>query len=83
MKPFKQHLISMWPEFLIPIGGPLVVFVVSYFATNIGWRAIPMGIIVMLFCGLLQTIKIYNRWASVENLINDIKKARQVKGDNS
>ncbi len=68
-----------WMSYLFPVGGPLLVFLVSFFATNIGWRAFPIGIVVCACMVHLTTLKLRRHERDVERLINAIKAAGTVK----
>lgn len=77
---FKTFLRQHWSEYLIPILGPVLIFIVSVFTTNIGWMALPMGILVMFIVGGLKTFDLYNRWYAIEAIMLNLQDHRKDKG---
>ena len=59
---FKYYMKSRRNEFALPIIGPVAVFAVSYFTTNIGWVAMPACLGVVAVVVAIKTVELYNRW---------------------
>lgn len=49
-----SYIAKHWKHFIIPITGPVLVCLMSYLTTNIGWIALPLSAILALFCGGVQ-----------------------------
>lgn len=70
---FKQFLVANWTSYLFATLGPVFIFLVSFFVTNMGWKAIPIGFAVVVFMCGLTTLTLYQRWWIVENIMRDVK----------
>lgn len=75
---FKEFTKQRWKEYIVPLVGPVVVFTLSAFVTNIGWMAIPACLVVTVIVTALKTFELYNRWYSVESMMTAIKAAGRV-----
>jgi uncharacterized membrane protein (DUF485 family) len=62
-----------WTQYLAPVGFPMVVFIASFFGTNIGWAAFPIGIVVCGLMAVLTTVKIRTRERDLDRLMAAIK----------
>ena len=69
----NDFFLQYWKSYLFPVGMPFIVFVASFFGTNIGWLAFPIGAAVCILMAVLTTIKIRNHERDVEALMTAIK----------
>lgn len=74
----NKFIREYWPNYVFPVGAPLVVFVASFFGTNIGWPAFPIAIVVCSLMAVLTTVKIRNRERDLDRLMDAIKSAGTV-----
>lgn len=70
---FKQFLREHWKDYLLPVGGPLVVFTISMFVTNGGWRLLIVGPVVLVIMCALTTWTLYNQWYAIEGMMDMIR----------
>lgn len=83
---FRDYIRSRKLEYLYPSVGPVAVFTVSYFTTNIGLQAIPLGIMVVGFFVAVKTLELYHEWTYLhrvrDNHVSYLKEsAKNKKGE--
>ena len=64
-----------WKSYVFPVGMPALVFFVSFFGTNIGLAAFPIGFAVCVVMAVLTTMKLRRREREIDQLINKIRAA--------
>jgi hypothetical protein len=70
---FAEMVRMSWKNLLVPVLGPIIIFTLSFFVTNIGWRAIPMALLAASISGGLTLLGLYNRWYFIRGVMRDIR----------
>lgn len=78
MKTFKEFAFSRWKDYPLPMSGPLIVFTISFFTTNIGWKAIPLAVLISGAMLVIKTLMLYGDWRTIEKTIRAIEAAGAV-----
>lgn len=70
---FKAFLKNSWKDYLFQNIATPIIFLVSFFFTNIGLYAIPACIGILAFMNGLTTLALYNRWYAVEQIMKSLR----------